>query len=135
MFDNTKNYFYCNPIYLPSVRILRKNNVNIVETQYHQELQEAIATCEINCSKTIYLPSVRILRKNNVNIVETQYHQELQEAIATCEINCSKKSSKNNNIDLYCCLYLGVHDEIFNGFSFHARFSTDNAIRVPRHCP
>ncbi|CAG8686311.1 10245_t:CDS:2, partial [Ambispora gerdemannii] len=39
-------------VYLPSVRVLGRNNVNLAESQYRRELQEAIATCEINCSQS-----------------------------------------------------------------------------------
>ncbi|CAJ0840543.1 2295_t:CDS:2 [Entrophospora sp. SA101] len=56
----SENYFYLNrnqpnrvlyfkewlpSIYLPSVKILRRNNVNVAETQYRQEIQDAITTC------------------------------------------------------------------------------------------
>ena len=32
-------------IYLPSVKILRRNNVNVAESQYRREVQDAITTC------------------------------------------------------------------------------------------
>ncbi len=56
----SENYFYLNRnqpnrvlyfkewlpnIYLPGVKILRRNNVNVAESQYRREVQGAIITC------------------------------------------------------------------------------------------
>ncbi|CAG8837337.1 10086_t:CDS:1, partial [Gigaspora margarita] len=61
-----KNFFYFNRnqpsnvlyfkewlpnVYLPNVKTLRRNNVNIAESQYRQELEEAITTYGTNNSK------------------------------------------------------------------------------------
>ncbi|KAF0345191.1 hypothetical protein F8M41_015895 [Gigaspora margarita] len=60
MFDNTENYFYrnCNQqiwelyfrewgssVYLPSVKVLRKANLNGAEAQYRYELEKGIELC------------------------------------------------------------------------------------------
>ena len=62
----SENYFYLNHnqpsnrlyfkewvpnIYLPNVKTLRRNNINIAESQCCQELEEAITTCGTNNSK------------------------------------------------------------------------------------
>ncbi|CAG8496676.1 9705_t:CDS:2 [Dentiscutata heterogama] len=60
MSDNTENYFYRNRnhqtqelyfrewlpnVYLPSVKVLRKANLNVAEAQYHHELEKGIEFC------------------------------------------------------------------------------------------
>ncbi|CAG8569673.1 2473_t:CDS:2 [Dentiscutata heterogama] len=62
----SENYFYLNRnqpsnvlyfkewlpnVYLPNVKTLKRNNVNIAESQYRQELEEAITMCGTNNSK------------------------------------------------------------------------------------
>ncbi|KAF0433741.1 hypothetical protein F8M41_004994 [Gigaspora margarita] len=65
MSDNTENYFYCNrnqqaqelyfrkwllSIYLPSVKVLRKANLNRAEAQYRHGLEEGIELCNKSSS-------------------------------------------------------------------------------------
>ena len=61
-------------VYLPSVKFLRRNNVNVAESQYRQELQDAITTCgetHINSKRKLAsilstfdsMPKVRIIKK------------------------------------------------------------------------
>ncbi len=67
MSDNIENYFFNNRnqenkklyfkewlpnVYLPNIKVLGKNNINIAEIKYHQDLQEAIDACNGNHLKS-----------------------------------------------------------------------------------
>ncbi|CAG8757794.1 37120_t:CDS:2 [Gigaspora margarita] len=69
MFDNTENYFYCNcnqqtqklyfrewvsSVYLLSVKVLRKANLNRAEAQYHYELEKGIELCNRSSLRNKY---------------------------------------------------------------------------------
>ncbi|CAG8661526.1 9857_t:CDS:10, partial [Gigaspora margarita] len=65
-------------VYLPNVKTLRRNNVNIAESQYCQELEEAITTCGTNNSKN-KRKLVDILSQFNMTSKE-QYQKFYKEA-------------------------------------------------------
>ncbi len=94
----SENYFYLNRnqpnhvlyfkewlpnVYLPSVKTLRRNNVNIAETQYRQRLQEAIATCGNTHSSS----------KQKLGIILSQFNSMSK----VCVIKISNSLKKNDD--------------------------------------
>ena len=62
-------------VYLPGVKILRRNNISVAESRYRQELQDAITACSEThpnskqkltsiLSHFNSMPKVRIIKKN-----------------------------------------------------------------------
>ncbi|RIB22681.1 hypothetical protein C2G38_2243170 [Gigaspora rosea] len=114
MSNNTENYFFCNrnqqaqelyfrkwlsSVYLPSVKVLRKANLNGAEAQYRHGLEEANDTKEVT---KIFLFQRQLkeqeqnltLIRNNINFIMGGYNAKIHG-------KCSEKS-------------LGVYTELFN---------------------
>nr|CAG8644463.1 6625_t:CDS:2 [Entrophospora candida] len=108
----SENYFYLNrnqpnrvlyfkewlpSIYLPSVKILRRNNVNVAETQYRQEIRDAITTCGEEQRRTFYKEvwtkekekRQTLEQERNVNIIQENIEFILGRCRAKIENGCS----------------------------------------------
>ncbi|CAG8733893.1 10973_t:CDS:2 [Racocetra persica] len=84
-------------VYLLKVKTLRRNDINIAESQYRQELEEAITTCKTNNSKN-KLKLVEIL--SQFNATSKEQHQKFYKEAWTGEKEKQQAMEQERNINI-----------------------------------